>query len=109
MTKLHARTEWCPLCTPPTKLTRKNISETHAIKACLTCKRKFRFIRTDTPAGRTERMKAWRGQSAVRNIGQLTLDEISQPDHEIIFGTLPPFDAKTPAGDRSVPKGATDL
>ena len=62
---LSPKLAWCPKCEPLQKLVRKNISLTHAIKACNKCKRKMTFIRTDTPQGRTLRMQIWRERSAL--------------------------------------------
>jgi len=58
---LHARTVWCPLCTPPQKLiVKKHDDRIHITKGCKKCKRKFTYIRTDTPQGRAARTKKWR-------------------------------------------------
>jgi hypothetical protein len=62
---LSPKLAWCPTCEPLQKLVRKNISLTHAIKACHKCKRKMTFIRTDTPQGRSLRMKIWRERTAL--------------------------------------------
>jgi hypothetical protein len=62
-----AKLVYCPTCEPSddSKLVRKNISLTHAIKACRNCKRKLTYIRTDTPQGRTLRQKVWRDRTAL--------------------------------------------
>ena len=58
--KIHARTMYCPLCEKTgayNRLTKVNLSETHARKGCKACKRKFDYIRSDTYEGRRERTR----------------------------------------------------
>ena len=53
----------CPACHTKlchTRLTHVNLSETIARKGCPICRRRFDFVRTDTPEGRSLRVKLWR-------------------------------------------------
>lgn len=82
---LHGRTTLCPLCTlcgalvfetdicPNCKspvcrkaLITHNVSETIARKGCTACRRRFDYIRTDTPQGRALRTRIWRKQNAAQ-------------------------------------------
>jgi hypothetical protein len=46
-------------------LTRVNLSKTVARKGCSVCRRRFDFVRTDTPEGRSLRVKLWRKKQNV--------------------------------------------